>query len=582
MLSHFLRKLVSVAGAPGHAAPCARVTAGALTWHMTPAGTALFGPTGPDVSGWLAAGPGVVKQNRQRTIYRVCLPGGAVYVKHCRANTPRAWAREVLRPAKARLEFENALALRALDVPAVEPLAWGAASTWRPGDSYLITREQDAAEPLVTFLTHTLPGMPASTRSAVRRHVARGLAGLVARLHDAGVVHPDPHPGNFLIEQTPSHVPRFFLADLHDVQFVGRPLSWAETRDNLALLGRWFQVRGSRADRLRGWRAYIGARATLDVAFDADQLAKELEAATLVSNNRFWAVRVKRYRRGDSRDARRVRGPAAAGFAARSLPSEVLQTWLTDPDAAFERPDHVLKDSSTSTVVAVTVPMADGPRAVVYKRFAVRSTVGVVKNLLRPSPGLRSWVLGSSVRDRGLPTAAPLAAFHRHWLGVPLTGYAVFDAVPDAVGLTEAVAALADASPCVRRQALRLWADKLGRLVRDMHEREVAHRDLKAPNVLMAGASIDPRTADPVLIDLVGAQIGRPVTTTKRIRDLARLNTSFLNSAVVSRADRLRFLRAYLVWGLRGRAGWKDWWSRVDIATRAKVAKNERACRPLT
>ena len=52
-----------------------------------------------------------VKENYQRTILRVELPGGAVFVKRIRANTPRAWAREILRPPKARLELENALRL---------------------------------------------------------------------------------------------------------------------------------------------------------------------------------------------------------------------------------------------------------------------------------------------------------------------------------------------------------------------------------------------------------------------------------------------------------------------------------------
>ncbi|HET6573639.1 MAG TPA: lipopolysaccharide kinase InaA family protein [Fimbriiglobus sp.] len=549
MFSHFLRKLGSFAGRLDRT-----VAAGGLVWRVEPAGVELFGLNGPDLTAWEKAGlVEVVKQNLQRTISRVRLPGGTVYVKLCRANTPRSWAREVLRPAKARLEFENALALRKLGIGAVEPLAWGGEPGPLPGDSYLITRAQDAAIPFLDFLEASHP-------PAVRRAVAGGFARFLARLHDAGVAHPDPHPGNFLVE-----LPKFVLTDLHAVRF-GRPLDWPATRANLTLLNRWFQVRASRADRLRFWRTYVGARTTLS-APDADRMARDLETATEVSNLRFWASRTARYRT-DNRDSHRVRGPSASGYAVRDLPDELLYVWLADPDAPFAGA-RLLKDSRTSTVAELTIDTPTGPRAVIYKRFNLKSPIGALKNLLRPSPALRSWVTGNSVRDRGMPTARPLAVFHRTRFGVPLTGYAVFDKVPDALGLPEAVAASRG-----RPAVLRDWADRLGRLVRRMHDRQVSHRDLKAPNVLISGG-------EPVLIDLVGVETSRPVPRAVRVRDLARLNASFLGSDVVSRTDLLRCLRAYLGWGLHGKGDWKSWWRQVGEATRAKSERNARAGRPL-
>src|SRR5205823_8665547 len=125
----------------------------------------------------------------------------------------------------------------------------------------------------------------------VRRQLARALGQFRAKLHDAGVAHPDPHPGNVLVELSPSRVPRFALIDLHAVR-IGRPLSWAESRANLVLYNRWFQLRTGRTDRLRFWRAYSGARRTLPET-TADR-AGELERATLDSNLRFWAGRMPR------------------------------------------------------------------------------------------------------------------------------------------------------------------------------------------------------------------------------------------------------------------------------------------------
>jgi hypothetical protein len=147
--------------------------------------------------------------------------------------------------------------------------------------------------------------------------------------------------------------------------------------------------------------------------------------------------------------------------------------------------------------------------------------------------------------------------------------------VPDAIGLPEAVRACRDAP------TLRLWADRLARVVRAMHDRGISHRDLKAPNVMLRGAATDPATAEPVLLDLVGVRAGaRAVAFARRVRELARLNVSFLSDPHITRVERLRFLWAYLRAGAR-ESDWKKWWKAVSEASAAKVAKNHRSGRVL-
>ncbi|MGL6094850.1 MAG: hypothetical protein ACRC7O_03470, partial [Fimbriiglobus sp.] len=147
MLSHFVRKLGALGGVargtPG-------LELGGFVWHLAPGAATAFGPGGPDLTAWDAAGRvAVVKRNLQRTISRATTPTGAVvFVKLCRANTPRAWVREILRPPKARLEFENAVELAARGLPAIEPLAWAMSPGWLPGASVLITRDAGRATPL--------------------------------------------------------------------------------------------------------------------------------------------------------------------------------------------------------------------------------------------------------------------------------------------------------------------------------------------------------------------------------------------------------------------------------------------------
>ena len=220
MLSHALRKLSLVSGwADVHRT--AHLRAGRYVWSITPAGEKLFGPDGPDLDGWIRDGLATLtKQGPQRTVYRVCLPGGAIFAKRCRINGLRAWFRELLRPAKARLEFENAVMLRDLGLPVVEPLAWAKIACRGPGESIFVTRCQNGAGSLQGYFDGDCPQMP-----KLRHETSRELGILMARLHDAGVAHPDPHPGNLLASIRDGAAPAITIIDLHAIGF-GRALSW--------------------------------------------------------------------------------------------------------------------------------------------------------------------------------------------------------------------------------------------------------------------------------------------------------------------------------------------------------------------
>jgi serine/threonine protein kinase len=151
---------------------------------------------------------------------------------------------------------------------------------------------------------------------------------------------------------------------------------------------------------------------------------------------------------------------------------------------------------------------------------------------------------------------------------MPTVGYLLCEKVEDARLLHEAIA---EAGWPAKRELL----ERLARWVRLMHERGVSHRDLKAANILVTSAN------ECSFIDLVGVRLGQAVPVGIRVRDLTRLSASFVNSPQVTRSDRLRFLRIYLAWGLRGSGGWKDWWKRVGLATQAKIERNARRNRPL-
>ena len=122
--------------------------------------------------------------------------------------------------------------------------------------------------------------------------------------------------------------------------------------------------------------------------------------------------------------------------------------------------------------------------------------------------------------------------------------------------------------------------EKLAHLIRKFHERFLLQRDLKAANILVS-ESLDSSDVDFTFIDLVGVRSARS-SSRQRIQNLARLDASFLANPLITRTDKLRFLRTYLCWGLRGRANWKEWWIQVTQATQCKQVRNARRGRPLS
>jgi tRNA A-37 threonylcarbamoyl transferase component Bud32 len=548
---------------------------------------AFLGPEGLRLPEWRASGQATpVKHGPHRTVWRVGLSGMDCHVKHYRIPDRRTWLREWLRPGKARGEFERSLELIARGVPTVSPLAVGEAVD-RPGESFLITATVPDARPLGMFLEGDLPTLTRKRQTALRQRLAVALGRFLALLHDAGVTHHDLHPGNLLLHLDGQDVPRLFLIDLHLVR-LGKPLSWRASRANLIVLNRWFLLRSERTDRLRFWRAYHQARQQTaagrgQCVFPREPI-RSLERASLTSNLRFWRWRDRRCL-GTNRYFRRLRAGNVVGHVVTDLDSDFLAKLRADPEAPFRRKDaKILKHSASSTVVEMDCPGPEGSRPVIYKRFACTARTDSLASLVRQPPALRSFVLGHALLNRRLPTAVPLAVFHRRRFGLLSEGYLLTEKIADALDLRAFVQRLASQPAGPRQTTLRNVLDAVARLVRTLHQRRVSHRDLKAANVLLAPSrkpGAGPADYDVCLIDLVGVSRPGKLRRARRVQNLARLNASFHNDPLLTRTDRLRFLRVYLHWGLRGRLGWKRWWRQIAKATADKISRNVRNGRVL-
>jgi tRNA A-37 threonylcarbamoyl transferase component Bud32 len=579
------------------------LNAGGLRWRVTPeCRDRLFGPEGLRLQEWLARGQAaLVKHGPHRQVYCVNLPGLSFYLKHNRVRDVRTWVRQLVRPSKAAMEFHHAVAVAARGVPTVTPLGLAErAEGWGPSDSFLVIRSLEDTEPLSTFIEHTLTGLQRDRRFRIGVRLARELGKFIAQVHEAGILHDDLHAGNILVRLGPDDQPRLFLIDLHAVK-IGRTLSWKASQANLVMLSHWFMVHASRTDRLRFWHAYFQTRRRSKVENRKSRMAdlgRDLEERSWKSTLRLWQTRERRYLSWN-RSFKPVRSRVAQGYVVRDLDRAVVTELLADPDAPFRRPElKVLKDSCSSIVVEFDLHINGVTRRVVYKRFRVKAWTDPLTALVRRSPALRSWVFGHGLSERGLPTPRPLAVLHRRRYVLSWEGYLLTEKIDNALELHSFVTNLDSLPPHQRRILLRRHIDQVARLVRDLHLRQLSHRDLKAANILVvSGEWFGVSGKEPVaatrhsplttqapsvwLVDLVGVRRHRQLSRRRRVRNLARLHASFYHSPALTRTDRLRFLRMYLRWGLFGQEGWKRWWREIDVATRAKIARNARLRRPL-
>lgn len=282
---------------------------------------------------------------------------------------------------------------------------------------------------------------------------------LLGRLHAAGLVHQDLHPGNFL-----RHGEQLLLIDGDGVRGAA---SAAAQMANLALL---------LAQLTPAWDAQ---RAMLLQAYgrpvDAAAVAVAVAAARQRRLRHFLAKTVRDCSQfAVSRDFRRF-------TAIRRDMQPALQSLLADPDAAMAA-GRLLKDGGTCTVAAID----QGGQQLVVKRYNLKHWRHALSRAWRPSRAWHSWQAAHRLAFYGIATPSPLALVEERLGPLRSRAFLIAEHCPGASLLTVLDPAR-EPEPALQRA--------LHSLFRTLYELQITHGDLKATNLLWQAGEI-------VLIDL--------------------------------------------------------------------------------
>lgn len=450
--------------------------------------------------------------SHRRRVWRLAAGARPVLVKQFRVGSGRHAARERWKArigrAPADREWRALAALHAAGLPVPEPLGLG---TGPDGDRLLALAWIDGV-PCEAALRAAAP--PA------RRALLVALGRQVARLHAAGWVHGDLHPGNVLV--------RGGAPVLLDWQRARRTRSAAARARDLGRLEHALAPLVPLPDRLRLRAAALGLARPFSPAARA-----ALRAAGAAADRRaedFARGRTRRLQR-PGRQVARVRLGARRGLRLRGLEPDALRALLAAHAEALGAADaRVLKDDDRARVTAHRV----GGRSLVVKEAPWRGLGRALADVVRGSAARRAWRAGHGLALRRIGVARPEAWLEQRRAGLPVRSWVVLEDVRPG-----APAAFALAAGLAAEEVL----DALAGLLIALHRRGVDHGDLQGTHVYLRR---EPGGLVARLIDLEAVRFRRPLPEGRRLQALAELNASLpdaFDDAVRCRAWR-RYVRA--------------------------------------
>lgn len=592
--------LLAGVAAPTVSEACAQATFHGIAWTYCPGAEAILASVragawaDPAAQGWQCA-----KRHARREVWRATIAGQPYYLKYYFRDS---WLRrplQLFREPGCRTEWEGGLFTRRAGICAAQPVAF--APNLLRGARHCALLVSAAIEPAQALSDFWLQVRADDDPVRRRRDVAQlceVLAELIARAHQAGFEHLDMHAANVLVQ---SVGPRRYRVALVDLQSARRdmPVSDRAVVRNLAQLNQWFRRQSSVGDRLRFLRAYIRWRNEFEPLFvhgrplglRFPQLVAALQSAARRHAGRLGAQRDRRVDR-DGRYFTRLKLPggwqgmavAACKHAtdeSRASRLEFTRDWwcarLTPPLRWFaEDASTSCKDSHSAQVRRALLELGSETIPAIIKHPLSRNWRRRLTQLWPPSRSLRGWRIGHALLHRDVPTARPLAVLERRIGLLVLDSLLITEAIPGAVDLeTFLRREHTSQSPAAWVRLKRELSELLARHVRRLQDRGFEHRDCKAGNILVV--------RHPCLkllwIDMDGLRLAGRLAEWRRWRPLVDLHVSLQRVPGVTRTDRVRFLKAYLMRFGSAPDAWRAVWRGLEDASaeRSRAKEAHRA-----
>lgn len=530
-----------------------------------------------------AAGWECVKQNSSRTVWRGTIGQQEVYVKHFHSQRLAHRVLQVLGMCDAKREMQFATHLTNCGVPTAKPLAvkFGRRRQW------ICTAAVEQALPANQW--HLQKSQQASAHTQVAQATVT-LAGMIARMHNAGVIHCDLHCGNVLVAPGKSG-PQLVLMDLHRMRR-RRQLSRRAMAANLAQLMhdrmdfttrtqrlrflKHYLVRLGGSGSLRGWQSLIEQFAH---AHTARQYAGR--DRRLVGDDRYFT----RLRLGGGWRGRAILAtkehPTGSQAAATRLQAADWQKALADPKSLLQDVGDKLKDCAGKSIVRRRLQVGQAQLDVLVCRYHRRQWWKRLVDCFRSSRARRAFNVGHELLIRRIATTLPLACLERRIGPVLLENILIVEAV-DSPRLQPFLEAYLSGTPqsghnmdlAQQRHLAQILLWQMGRLLQRMHDTGYSHRGMGAHNLLVRYVSPTPQL---VLADLDGVRRPRWLTQRRRYQSLMRLNVSLLACPAVTHAGRLRMLLGYLRRPGSGRINFKPYWRTLEAWSQRKLRQQIRS-----
>lgn len=208
------------------------------------------------------------------------------------------------------------------------------------------------------------------------------------------------------------------------------------------------------------------------------------------------------------------------------------------------------------------------------KRYNYQNFFYALKTLFRKSRGKKVWEKAQILLNLQVSIPYPLAYLERRNFGLLKESLFVTTWIDNAFSLEQFFENnFKEIFKGAHLKEKHHFINQVAHYLKNIHDLGIFHRDLKSKNILV-------KTQDKqyhfYLLDLDSLKIKRNLSYKNRLKDLARLNMSFLNTRILSKSNRLRFLINYLEGNPQANTLKKIYWRKIVKETENKLRKTKK------